>query len=387
VFHFKQTNAFQPVQEDALADPSKPVTPAAASMPAGQDSIAASSAGWLGAGLVVIGLVAFIVTIAITSSATATSLGFAAISGIALLSVTLVGIIVLTRAVGMADATQALALPQGSVRALLAFILAIVFVAVASWTLGGLFDPTGPLVAKDVAAPADVDEFLKPYQSDQYIIFKSAGPDKDSKSTAAVYLRREAPQKEVVDLAKQIVTISATVLVTIVGFYFGSKSSSDAVKSANDGLVAMRKAMSDASDDADPTEAASADDIAKAASAAGAIAAATAAKLQVLGNAPLDDLKQAVQQGKGGDVAKAALADAEASFATLTDRAKLCQDSGSKAAQLAAGAGALDQSGLNGARDKLKELLDAAVKANHEFEQAYAAFAAAKAKGLGAAGQ
>ena len=48
-----------------MADPSKPAPPAAASMPAGQDSIAASSAGWLGAGLVVIGLVAFIVTIAL----------------------------------------------------------------------------------------------------------------------------------------------------------------------------------------------------------------------------------------------------------------------------------------------------------------------------------
>ena len=194
----------------------------------GTDSITAYNAGLLGAGLVALGLLAFVGTVAVTSSSAPSSLAFAAMSGVALLSLTLVGIMVLTRAVGMTDGTQALGLPQGSVRALLAFALAIVFVAVSSWTLGGLFDPMGPEVAKDQGATADVEAFLKPYENDHYIIVETQ-PDAKT-SAATVYLRREAPEKDVVDIAKQIVTITATVLVTIVGFYFGSKSTTDVAK-------------------------------------------------------------------------------------------------------------------------------------------------------------
>ena len=95
------------------------VPPSAASTP---DSVKAAFAGWLGAALVVLGLVTFASTAALTSSLLPTSLGFGAISGIALLSVTLIGLIVLTRAVGLSDGTQALGLPNGSVRALLALI-------------------------------------------------------------------------------------------------------------------------------------------------------------------------------------------------------------------------------------------------------------------------
>ena len=233
-----------------MAEPSSAATPTpapssgASAGPGGTDSITASYAGLLGAGLVALGLLAFVGTVAVTSSSAPSSLAFAAMSGVALLSLTLVGIVVLTRAVGMTDATQALGLPQGSVRALLAFALAIVFVSVASWTLGGLFDPMGTQVAKDQGATADVETFLKPYENDRYIIVET---QPDAKTTSAtVFLRREAPEKDVVDIAKQIVTISATVLVTIVGFYFGSKSTTDVTKSVNDSLAAVRSTIAEA---------------------------------------------------------------------------------------------------------------------------------------------
>jgi len=385
----------------------------------GADSITASYAGFLGAGLVTLGLLAFVGTVAVTSSSAPSSLASAAMSGVALLSLTLVGIIVLTRAVGMTDGTQALGLPQGSVRALLAFALAIVFVSVASWSLGGLFDPMGPQVAKDSGAVADVQQFLQPYEkNDRYIIVET--PDKDQKSTSAiVYLRREAPQAPVIDIAKQIVTISATVLVTIVGFYFGSKSSTDATKSVNDSLNSMRKSIADtqatlsgasantgngaaqntsggaiqnatggaaqnASDGGAAAVPATADDIGKAASAAGALATATAAKLQTLGPSPMDILRQAVAQGEGGDAAKAALASAEASFATLSARAKSCEDAKAQAGQLAESAKGADQDALNVANSNLQTVLDGATQANHEFEQAFAAFTDARQKILAA---
>ncbi len=354
------------------------------------DSITASYAGFLGAGLVALGLLAFVGTVAVTSSSAPSSLAFAAMSGVALLSLTLVGIMVLTRAVGMTDGTQALGLPQGSVRALLAFALAIVFVSVASWTLGGLFDPMGPEVAKDQGATADVEAFLKPYDNDRYIIVQTQ-PDPKT-SAVSVYLRREAPEKDVVDIAKQIVTISATVLVTIVGFYFGSKSTTDVTKSVNDSLAEVRRTIAVAQNPPDgggqsaqggaspnlpgadaSTTPATADDIARSASATDALAAATAAKLESLGASPMDILRQAVAEGAGGDpakeaAAKAALATAETSLATLSDRAK----------QLAQGAQGADQAAPNLTNAQLQELLNGATQANHEFERAFAAFAVAR---------
>jgi hypothetical protein len=377
----------------SAATPVPAASSGASAAPAGSgpDSIRANYAAWLGGGLIALGLLAFVGTVAVTSSSAPSSLAFAAMSGVALLSLTLVGIMVLTRAVGMTDGTQALGLPQGSVRALLAFALAIVFVAVSSWTLGGLFDPMGPEVAKDQGATTDVEAFLKPYENDHYIIVESQ-PDAKT-SAATVYLRREAPEKDVVDIAKQIVTISATVLVTIVGFYFGSKSTTDVAKSVNDSLAAVRRTIADTQNtlSGGPQNAsgaaatpATANDVAKAASAAGALATATSAKLQTLGSSPMDILRQAVAGGKGGDAAKAALASAEASFATLSDRAKACADAGGKAVQLAQGASGANQAALDLTKGKLQDLLSRATQANHEFEQAFAAFTDARQKILAA---
>jgi len=71
--------------------------------PVGTDSINATYAVWFGSGLVALGLVAFVGTIAFTNSSAPSSLAFAAMSGVAL-SLMLVGIIALTRAVGISDA-------------------------------------------------------------------------------------------------------------------------------------------------------------------------------------------------------------------------------------------------------------------------------------------
>ena len=262
----------------------------------------------------------------------------------------------------------------------------------------------GLQIAKDDGATADVDAFLKRYQGDPRYIIVETPQDKDNKTASGtVFIKREAPDKDVLDIAKQIVTISATVLVTIVGFYFGSKSTTDVAKSVNDSLAAARKSILDTQNTlsgapqttttaaAQTTQnggaapaPATTDDIGKAASAAGALATATAAKVQALGATPMEVLRQAVAGGAGGDAAKAALAGAEASFATLSDRAKACEDAGSQAAQLAQGANGADQAALNDANGKLQDLLNGATQANHEFEQAYAAFADARQKILAA---
>ena len=175
------------------------------------------------------------------ASVGAGSLGFAAVSGILVLSVSLYGLVLLTRAIGMSDPTQALALPNGSVRALLALVLAIVFVAVASWTLGGLFDAVGPAVDTESNINVSKDsEITKTYPVDKYIISKVVKGDTED---VKVYLKRDLPDKDAIDIAKQVITITATVLVTIVGFYFGSKTASDGVTTPGDTLKAVQMAL------------------------------------------------------------------------------------------------------------------------------------------------
>jgi hypothetical protein len=359
-----------------MSDPTSPAGATAAGnapLPPSPDSVRPFFAGALGAALIVLGLIAFVGTVAVTSSSVPTSLGFGAVSGVALLSVTLVGLIVLTRAIGLADATQALGLPNGSVRALLALVLAIVFVAVASWTLGGMFDTSGPLVFEEQGAQAKVDEDLKQYGDKQYVVSKTIV---DGKETATVHASRPAPDKDLVDLAKQIVTISATVLVTVVGFYFGSKSASDAVKSAGDSLTTMRKALADidgGDDDSLPTPP-TADFIQKSANAIGALASATAAKIGGFGASPLDLLSKAVAENGGNVSLPPLLEKAKTSFATMTDRAKSCDDAATKAKQLAALPGPADPTKSADIGAQVQSVLTAATQANHDFEQAFSDF-------------
>ena len=224
------------------------------------DGISGVMAGWFCIALTILALVALVV---ISSFSTKDSLGYAALTGTAILSVGLISLIVLSRAVGIIQPTAALGLPHGSIRALLALGLAIVFVSVASWTLGGLFSPVGALVTEvTVYSDAERDSYWERYPASDYIVRESASQKSKSPATAAttspaaapdaatkdatkdagtkvssfprdlqVYLRRAGAEQGLLDLAKQILTISATVLVTIVGFDFGSNGSADAARS------------------------------------------------------------------------------------------------------------------------------------------------------------
>jgi len=98
------------------------------------DSVTALWAGWFGVLLIFAALATFLF---LARSMSTNSLGFSALAGVAVLSVSITALIILSRAVGISDASAALGLPPGSIRALLALGLAIVFVAVASWTLAG----------------------------------------------------------------------------------------------------------------------------------------------------------------------------------------------------------------------------------------------------------
>jgi hypothetical protein len=215
----------------------------------GKDSpfaaISPGAAGWFGAGLVGLALISFLI---VNVKAPVNSLGSAALAGTAILAIGLVALIVLSRAVGIVEPASALGLPPGSIRALLALGLAIVFVSTASWVLGGLFDPTGRIITEVQVPRADVDNYRKNYPDKDYIVGETTVPPPSGApaGTAStdvivkVYLKRGVQDQGLLDMAKQILTISATVLVTVVGFYFGSNSSSEAVRTLRSTLTDLQ---------------------------------------------------------------------------------------------------------------------------------------------------
>ncbi len=141
-------------------------------------------AAWLGVSLLVVTLILIALLAGslfwINRNATNYELPLAVgvMAGFVMLVVALAGLVLIYNALGLADADSALGLPAGSIRALLALALVAVFIGVCSAELFG-----------------------------EYV------GDTDS--------------------AKQILSIAATALTTIIGFYFGSNSANDAYNAAN----------------------------------------------------------------------------------------------------------------------------------------------------------
>ena len=193
-------------------------------------AISPDAAIWFGAGLIGLALICLVVVNVVSPL---NSLGSAALGGTAILATGLVALIVLSRAVGVIEPGSALGLPPGSIRALLALGLAIVFVSTASWTLGGLFDPLGRQIAQSRMDKTKIEDFRKQYAGNEYVIGQSDVTKSDgaapTEAIVTVYMKRTV-DAGLQDMAKQILTISATVLVTVVGFYFGSNSAAEATR-------------------------------------------------------------------------------------------------------------------------------------------------------------
>ena len=353
-------------------------------------AISPGAAGWFGAGLIGLALICFLIVNILTP---VNSLGSAALAGTAVLAIGLVALIVLARAVGIVEPAAALGLPHGSIRALLALGLAIVFVSVASWTLGGLFppiDPMGHQISEKRMARAEVEAFRKLYSGSEYIIGETdvkpaasakadAGPA-DGKPAAdaapadvvvTVYLKRPAQDPAVLDLAKQILTISATVLVTVVGFYFGSNSSAEAARTLKATLAEMQGGTGPATPDA----------VLNIASEIAGIGTDVGKKMTALGTDPMARLAAAVKSASSDVQDKMSRPLVEAQ--QLLDGLKAAQNdviaNADRAKEVSATVKPDSQSGdLLQSRDKLVALRTGAAEASRKFEQNLAAFTAAR---------
>lgn len=347
----------------------------------GKDSplsaISPGAAGWFGAALIGLALICFVI---VNMSTQLTSLGSAALSGTAILAIGLVALIVLSRAVGIVEPTAALGLPPGSIRALLALGLAIVFVSVASWTLGGLFDPTGRIISEVRMPRTDLEDYRKLYPGDGYIVGETSVPAPSGAPAGTaptdvivkVYLKRSVQDAGLLDLAKQILTISATVLVTVVGFYFGSNSSSEAART-------VRAALADLQ--AGAAGAATPDAVLKIATDIDSVGTNVRKKIAAIGPDPMAQLAAAVKAASPDvqDKMSTRLVEAQRLFDGLKAAQSDLLAKSDRAREISATVKPDSQSvDLLQTRDQLVPLRTAVTEASRAFEQNLAAFTAAR---------
>jgi hypothetical protein len=290
----------------------------------GSTAPSATTIGWLGVILTIAGP-AGVLLIYLSGRANGGS-ALAVIGGFLLLGVTLTGLIVMTRAMGLATPEAALGLPPGSVRALLALGLVVVFVGVTGWIMGSKLEANDPRS----------------------------------------------------DLIKQILSVSSTVLVMVIGFYFGSKGASDAASAARGGI----KSITDALGIAQPGGGASADTTLSPDSVGGivnsikAMAQSTKSKLGQLGDQPLRPLGEFVTKASPAmhEQLSTQVTEAADLLQTMQAQAQTCDSLARNANDLVAGLVTPGAAPTKDETDTLTRIRDDALKANSEFEVDLAKF-------------
>lgn len=148
----------------------------------------------------------------------------------------------------LSDANEAFGLPSGSVRTLLAVGVMVLFAVFGLKFFGDTDAQTGasrlgdkPFAERIEVAPAKLAEELARYKESQSVLPVVVSPGRVASGTDAganavlnLYVLKSGRPAEAVDAQKQLLTAIITLLTTVVGFYFGSKSASDGLRARND---------------------------------------------------------------------------------------------------------------------------------------------------------
>ena len=156
-----------------------------------------------------------------------TALALLVLGGLVVLILVLAGFVALMSSLKLVDKSQAFGLPDGTIRALLAVSLLVVFVGLSTFLYGNfggtkvILEPAGEMPN---VPEAQVDAEMKKATLDfTYLALRNA----DGTYTIRIFTRRlETVEDDAKNnLAIQIFTYISTVLVTVIGFYFGSRAS------------------------------------------------------------------------------------------------------------------------------------------------------------------
>jgi cell division protein FtsB len=146
------------------------------------------------------------------------------------------------------DANEAFGLPSGSVRTLLAVGVMVLFAVFGLKFFGSADTQAGesrladkPFAQVEVA-PARLADEVERYKQSQSVLpvvvspgRAASGADAGANAKLSLYLLKAGRPAEAVDAQKQLLTAIITLLTTVVGFYFGSKSAGDGLRARSDG--------------------------------------------------------------------------------------------------------------------------------------------------------
>ncbi|HEX7285741.1 MAG TPA: IPT/TIG domain-containing protein [Candidatus Angelobacter sp.] len=169
----------------------------------------------------------------------AIALSVVVLLGLALVVVLMASLVIVYSVLELANKDQALGLPEGSVRALIAFSLVLVFVLLGAFLYRSVND-LGACATRTKITQAEVDElkkefvvFAEPAKKADGVTPETAPDGKTPLYNVKYYTKHN---KDADDFAKQIFTTLATVFVSVISFYFGSSA-------ATSGAGAVAKAL------------------------------------------------------------------------------------------------------------------------------------------------
>ena len=137
------------------------------------------------------------------------------ITGVSALILILALVVAMFAALNLSDSTQALGLPEGSIRAVIALSLILIFVITAVFLYGQLRD-VGTATSTGLTQVQ-----LDAIPQDEIVSIQA----KDVNGETFFDVERKVTTNDVSeDFAKQILTTVSTLVVAVAGFYFGSRS-------------------------------------------------------------------------------------------------------------------------------------------------------------------
>jgi hypothetical protein len=139
-----------------------------------------------------------------------------AITGIIALLASLALVAVSFATLNLTDSTQALALPEGSVRAVIALCLVVLFAIISVSLYSSL--AAGPIRTLAGLTSSELDVFTQDTARVQII---SVGSDTAGKSTVTY---RQLPSRASEDFAKQLLVMVGTLVTSVASFYFGTRA-------------------------------------------------------------------------------------------------------------------------------------------------------------------
>lgn len=154
------------------------------------------------------------------------------IGGVTVLLVVLTCVAMIFQYFDLTDRDQALALPGGSIRAVIALSLVVLFAALTVFLYQGI-STGGPSNRIENLSESERDKFIESHQNvlDLQIVQIRASASSSATAPIAGYTitYRNPNPPEATDFAKQLLVILGTLMTSVTSFYLGARTASSAI--------------------------------------------------------------------------------------------------------------------------------------------------------------